>query len=99
MVKLTVQWEEGMEPVGRKKEKYKELSAVSSQVGWRVFTYPVEIQCSGYTGTSTQQFLKSLGITGFKLRKALKDLAEEAELGSILLWLRRKNTAWGKHGS
>lgn len=44
-----------------------------------------------------QRFLKSLGITGSKLRKAFKDLAEEAEQGSF--WLRRKDKAWGKQGS
>lgn len=59
----------------RKKEKNTELSSACSQAGWRAFVCPVEVGCRGYTGTSTQRFLKSLGI----LRKAHKDLAEEAE--------------------
>ncbi|GLD65611.1 uncharacterized protein AKAME5_001706500 [Lates japonicus] len=49
-------------------------------------------------GKSTQQFLKSLGITSSKLRMAHKDLAEEAEQGSFRLWLQRKAKAWGKQG-
>lgn len=100
MVELTVPWEEGMEAAfERKKEKYTDLTAVCSQAGWRAVTYPVEVGCRGYTGTSTQWLLRSLGITGSKLRKALKDLAEEAEQGSFWLWPRRKDKAWGKEGS
>lgn len=62
-------------------------------------TRPVEVGCRGYAGTSTQRLLRSLGITGSKLRTALKELAEEAEQGSFWLWLRRKDKAWGKGGS
>ncbi|XP_041959423.1 GTPase IMAP family member 9-like [Alosa sapidissima] len=36
-------------------------------------------------GASTECFLKNMGVTGPKLREALKDLAEEAEQGSF--WL------------
>ena len=39
----------------------------------------LEVGCRGYTGVSTQRLLKSLGIKGSKLKKALKALAEEAE--------------------
>lgn len=74
-------------------------AAVCLQAGWRAFIYPVEVGCKGYTGTSTQRFLKSLGITGSKLRKTLKDLAEEGEQGTIWLWLRRKDKVWGKQVS
>lgn len=49
-----------------------------------------------YEAASTQHFLKSMGVTGPKLRKALKDLTEEAEQGSFWLRLRRKDQAWGK---
>eukprot|EP00064_Thunnus_orientalis_P000438 superscaffoldBa00000022_g439 len=70
MAELTVQREEGREAAfKRKKEKYTELEAVCSQAGWRVFTNPVEVGCRGYTGTSSQWFLKSLEITGSKLRQ------------------------------
>lgn len=43
----------------RRKEKYTHLSAVCSQEGWKTFTYPVEVGCRGYSGSSTQQILKS----------------------------------------
>lgn len=49
-----------------------------------------------HEAASTQHFLKSMGVTGPQLRKALKDLTEEAEQRSFWLWLRRKNQAWGK---
>lgn len=59
-----------------KEEKYTDVSSVCSQAGWRAFTYPVEVEYRSYTGTSTHFFLKSLGITSTKLKKALKDMAE-----------------------
>lgn len=91
MVELTVPWEEGMEAVfKRKKEMHTELSSVCSQAGWTVFTNPVEVDYRAYTETSMQQFLKSLGITATKLRKALKDLAEEAEIGSFWLCVQER---------
>lgn len=42
---------------------------------------------------SIQWFLKSLQISGFKLKKATKDLAEEVEHASIWLWVQRKDKA------
>ena len=97
MVELTVPWEEGMEAAfERKRDKYSELANECSEAGWRAFTYPVEVGCRGYTGASTRRLLKSLGIKGSKLKKALKVLAEEAEQGSFWLWLRRNDKAWGK---
>lgn len=54
------------------------------------FTYPVEVGCRGFTWKPTQWFLKSLRFKDSKLRKALKDLSEEAELGNLLLWLQKR---------
>ncbi|RXN24825.1 hypothetical protein ROHU_021965 [Labeo rohita] len=100
MAELTVPWEDGIEAAfERKKEKYADLAAACTQAGWRAYTFPVEVGCRGFTGTSTQRFLKTLGVRGHKLQKALKDLAEEAEQGSFWLWLRRKDKAWGRDGS
>lgn len=66
MVELTVPWEEHMESAyERKKDKYAELAAMCSQAGWRPFTFPVEVGCRGFTGTSTQRLLKTLGVTGW----------------------------------
>lgn len=84
MAELTVPWEEGMEAAfQRNKEMYPELAAVCSEAGWKAFIYPVEVGCKSYTGTSTQWFLKSLGITGSRLTKALKDLTGEAPCSQI----------------
>nr|XP_061825268.1 uncharacterized protein LOC133612115 [Nerophis lumbriciformis] len=100
MVELTVPWEEGMEAAfERKRDEYLELASECAQAGWRPFTYPVEVGCRGYTGASTQRLLKSLGIKGSNLKKALKALGEEAEQGSFWLWLRRNDKAWGKQGA
>ena len=40
--------------------------------------------------------MRDAGVTGGDLRKAIKELAEEAEKGSFWLWLRRKDKCWGK---
>lgn len=49
--------------------------------------------------SSTQRFLKTMGINGAKLRKTMRELAEEAEKRSFWLWLRRKDKAWVRRGS
>lgn len=59
----------------------------------------VEVGCRGFIETSIQRLLKNVGVTGPKLKKASKDLAEEAEKASFWLWLRRKDMVWGKQGS
>lgn len=43
----------------------------------------------------TTSCFKSLGVTGSKLKEALKEWAEEAEQGS---WQQRRDTAWWKEG-
>ncbi len=100
MAELTVPWEEGMEAAfERKKEKYSELSAACTEAGWKASTYPVEVGCRGFIGKSAQQLLKVLGIRGSRQRKALREMAGEAEQGSFWLWLRRNDAVWGKQGS
>lgn len=75
---------------GRKQEKYTELTAECREAGWSAVNYCVEVVCRGFVGTSTQRFLRSVGVTDTKLKKELKELAKEAEQGSFWLWLRRK---------
>lgn len=102
MVELTVPWEERIDAAfERKKERYSDLAAECRPAGWKATVFPAEVGCRGFAGTSTLRLMTSLGITGSKLRKALKDLAEEAEQGSFWLWLRlqRKDRAWGKQGT
>ena len=57
----------------------------------------MEVGCRGYVGLSTTRLLGDAGVTGGKLRKATKALAEEAEKGSFWLWLRRKDRNLGKN--
>lgn len=40
------------------------------EAGWRSLTYPEEIGCRGYTGSSIQRVQKSLPVTGSKLKMA-----------------------------
>ena len=98
LIELTVPSEEGIEAAfERKKAKYSELAAECREAGWKATIYPVEVGCRGYVGQSATRLLRDAGVTGGKLRKAIKDLAEEAEKGSFWLWLRRKDRSWGKN--
>lgn len=42
-------------------------------------------------GPINHTLLKDAGVTGGTLRKATKELAEDAEKGSVRLWLRKKD--------
>lgn len=96
LVELTVPWEGGLEAANeRKRAKYADLAAECREAGWKAVTCPVEVGCRGYVGASTVRFLHEMGCTGARHRKAVKELAEEAEKGSFWLWLRRKHKSWG----
>ncbi|RXN29065.1 hypothetical protein ROHU_018794 [Labeo rohita] len=98
LIELTGPLEEGMEAAfERKKAKYSELAVECREAGWKTTSYPVEVGCRGFLGLSTIRLLREAGVTGGKLRRATKDLAEEAEKGSFWLWLRRKDRCWGKN--
>ncbi|KAJ8364766.1 hypothetical protein SKAU_G00135970 [Synaphobranchus kaupii] len=98
LIELTVPWEKGIEAAFEgKKTKYSELAAECREAGWKTTIYPVEIGCRGFVGMSTTRLLRDAGVTGGKLKKATKELAEEVEKGSFWLWLRRKDKGWGKN--
>lgn len=63
--------------------------------GWKARVYPVEVGCWGFVSKAVVQLLHGAGMTGSNLRKAVKELGEEAEKASYWLWLRRKDNAWG----
>ncbi|XP_060789308.1 uncharacterized protein LOC132894068 [Neoarius graeffei] len=97
---LTIPWEGGMEAAfERKRDKYTEPVAECREAGWSTTIYPVEVGCRGFIGTSIQHLLRKIGVTGTKLKRASRELAEEAERASFWLWLRRKDMSWGKEGS
>ncbi|RXN06597.1 hypothetical protein ROHU_032706 [Labeo rohita] len=98
LIELTVPLEEGIEAAfERKKAKYSELAVECREAGWKTTSYPVEVGCRSFLGLSTIRLLREAGVTRGKLRRATKDLAEEAEKGSFWLWLRRKDRCWGKN--
>ncbi|XP_061748367.1 uncharacterized protein LOC133546664 [Nerophis ophidion] len=96
LVELTIPWEEGIQAAyERKAAKYADLAAECREAGWSTPIYPVEVGCRGFVGTSTIRLLRDVGLTGAKLRRETKALAEEAEKGSFWLWLRRRDKYWG----
>ncbi len=70
------------------KANYLELAAECRKAGWKTTIYLVEVGCRGYVGLSTTRLLREVGVTGGILKKAIKELAEEAEKGSF--WLTGK---------
>ncbi len=100
LIELTVPWEGGLEAANeRKRAKYADLAAECREAGWKAVTCPVEVGCRGYVGSSTARLLRDMGCTGVRHRKAMKELAEEAEKGSFWLWLRRKHKGWGPNNT
>ena len=96
LVELTVPWESGVEAANeRKRAKYADLVADCREAGWRTIMWPVEVGCRGFVGSSMARLLRDMGCTGAGHRKAMRELAEEAEKGSFWLWLRRKHKSWG----
>ncbi|KAG1932793.1 hypothetical protein F2P79_020826 [Pimephales promelas] len=84
LIELTVPLEEGIEAAfERKKAKYSELAAECREAGWKMTVHPVEVGCRGFLGVSTIHLLREAGVTGRRLRRATKDLAEEAEKGDV----------------
>lgn len=82
LIELTVPMEEGIEAAfERKRGKYLELAAECLEVDWKISIYPVEVGFRGCMGLSTTRLLRDVGLTGGRLRKATKALAEEAEKG------------------
>ncbi|TKS75818.1 hypothetical protein D9C73_010021 [Collichthys lucidus] len=95
LIELTIPAEESIEAAfEQKKAKYSELAAECQMAGWKTTIYPVEVGCRGYVGLSTTRLLRDAGVPGGNLKKATKELAEEAAKGSFWLWLRRKDRYW-----
>lgn len=73
MAELTMPWEEGMESVFEgKREKYTELAAVCSEARSRAIIYQRNSAAEATLGHPPSSSYKSLGLTGSRLRKALK---------------------------
>lgn len=89
LVELTVPWEDAVQEASR----YADLVAECQRKGCRATTYPVEIGCRGFVAQSTSCFLRDIGFSSGEVRKAVRDLAEEAEKGGF--WLRRYDKSWG----
>lgn len=75
----------------RKKDTYDGLATTCSQAGWRAFTFPVEVGSRGLLGTLAKTLFKTMGIRGTKLKRAIREVTEEAGQGRFGLWIRRKD--------
>lgn len=53
----------------------------------------------GHIGASGQRLFKTLGIRGAKLKRAIREIAEEAQQGSFWPRLPRNDRIWGRQGS
>lgn len=83
MIELTVPREEGTTAAHERKHlNYCELA--------------VEVGRMGIVGKAAVQMLCSAGVTGTSLRKAVKELGEEAQMVSYWLRLGRKGNGWGQ---
>ncbi|XP_016133791.1 nucleolar protein 10-like [Sinocyclocheilus grahami] len=80
IIELTVPWEEGIPAAYEfKRLKYSDLVAECRDGGWTATILPVEVGCRGFVGKSAIQLLRAAGTTEVSLRRAIKELAEEAE--------------------
>ncbi len=96
IIELTVPWEEGIQAAHEfKRLKYSDLAVECREGGWTTTIHPVEVGCRGFVGKSAIQLLRAAGTTRISLRRAIKELAEEAEKASYWLWLRRRDMNWG----
>ena len=90
MLELTVPWEERMEEAfERKREKYDCLVSDCHRRGWKARCLPVEVGCRGFAGQSLCRAYTSLGITGERRRRAIRNSTEAAERASRWLWIKR----------
>lgn len=76
--------------MSRSRPSYCDLAAECREAGWRAVTYPVDVWCQGFVGSSTSRLLCNMGATWARRWKFIRELSEEAEGASIWLWLRRK---------
>ncbi|KAG2461372.1 H3 protein, partial [Polypterus senegalus] len=96
---LNISWDGGLEvAIEKKMQKYKEIGDGRGMCRSRVKAaiYTEEIYCRSFIGTSSQTFLGAIGIAGSRLKKAVKDLADEAVQGSFWFWLRRSDARLGR---
>ncbi|KAG8008386.1 hypothetical protein GBF38_019530 [Nibea albiflora] len=95
LIEFTIAAEEGIEATyKRKKAKYSEWQL---NAGWLAGRLP-SIQWKSDAGAVNNMPTEGRRSdwTEGNLKKATKELAEEAEKGRFWLWLRRKDKYWGK---
>lgn len=54
-----------------------------SMLTWKAVMCPMEMGCGGFVGSSTAHLLHSMKCRGARHREAVKELAEEAKIGSF----------------
>ena len=92
MVELKVPYENKMEEAHiYKREKYLNLTKELGNADYKTVVMPVEVDATGFLGSSVYDLLTKISILGNKRTKALKLLAEIAENSFRWIWSRRNN--------
>ncbi|KAI8485265.1 hypothetical protein Bbelb_370120 [Branchiostoma belcheri] len=95
IIELTIPWEENVQAAfERKKLKYDDLVQQCKQKGWQTRLYPVEVGVRGFVGASFMRLCRDFNIRGKAQTQLTRQVSEEAERSSFVLWLRRKDKAW-----
>lgn len=95
IIELTVHWEDTVdEAYELKRLRYANLAVEAEERGWNVKVRPVEVGCRGFVASSTVRLLREVGVRGQAHRKAIKALANAAEMSSHWLWLKRRDAVW-----
>lgn len=88
VVELTVPWEDRLAVAhDLKKARYQDLIDEALVRGWHATLFPIEVSCRGFPATSVRHFLQKIGMGPEHLKRAIGEIAEEAEEGSRWLWL------------
>ena len=97
LVELTVPREDRIDISSElKRTKYQEIVTEAGRRKWTVKVWTVEVGCRGFPAASVGKLLKDMGIKGRKKMNILKEVGEEAERSSNVLWKCYRVLKWGQ---
>lgn len=98
MIELTCPKEERMSISNQiKRDKYtKELVPGCQRNGWQAHLFPVEVGCRGFVSTTFDTCMRSIGMSGSKIKDTKKKCSRASLRCSYNIWLQRKNKEFSK---
>ena len=97
LVELTVPREDGIEVSNElKRTKYEPIVQDSARREWKTRIWAIEVGCRGFLDASVSVLLKDMGLRGREKKAILKEIGEEAENASSILWKCSRLKEWGK---